>query len=369
MSKVSIERNTLTAIADAIRDKTGSTDTMTPGEMPGQIYSITTGGGEEYDGTIVFENQTGNMMFGYGAWDKFIEQYGDKVSVSNITNAEFMFEKAGITNIPFAIGLNTNRLMGMFRDADKLINLPDIELTTDKDTLDMICMFYGCKDLQEVDLSFIPDHITGSDHDSLFAYCKSLRNIYGLEKLKNPLEFSNPYSYMFLWCESLDRITNLYPMETYKIGSFTVSTFRGCGRLDNMTFAMNGSIPYNRPWKGYQIDLTGVGYVTSETSDLDPFPISVDKRVTSLAKYEALKNDPDWWTSDPQFSRYNHDSAVNTINSLPDTSAYLAENGGTNYIKFKSGAGSATDAGSAGNLTSAEAAVAAAKGWTITIVA
>jgi hypothetical protein len=66
-----------------------------------------------------------------------------------------------------------------------------------------------------------------------------------------------------------------------------------------------------------------------------------------------------------QYSRYNHDSAVNTINSLPDTSAYLATAGGTNTIKFKGNAGSKTDGGAINTLTAEEIAVATAKGWTV----
>jgi hypothetical protein len=63
------------------------------------------------------------------------------------------------------------------------------------------------------------------------------------------------------------------------------------------------------------------------------------------------------------YSRYNHDSAVETINSLPDTSAY-----GTNTIKFKGASGALTDGGAINTLTEEEIAVAAAKGWTVTLV-
>ena len=96
--------------------------------------------------------------------------------------------------------------------------------------------------------------------------------------------------------------------------------------------------------------------------------ITADKEVTDDATYQALKNDPDWFTCDIKYSRYNHDSAVRTINSLPDTSAYLATAGGTNTIKFKGAAGSATDGGAINTLTSEEIAVATAKGWTVTFV-
>jgi hypothetical protein len=92
--------------------------------------------------------------------------------------------------------------------------------------------------------------------------------------------------------------------------------------------------------------------------------ITEDKLVTDDASYQALKDDPDWWTWNVIYSRYNHDSAVATINSLPDTTVA----GGGNIIKFKGESGSATDGGAISNLTEDEIAVATAKGWTVQIV-
>lgn len=63
------------------------------------------------------------------------------------------------------------------------------------------------------------------------------------------------------------------------------------------------------------------------------------------------------------YSGYNHDRAVETINSLPDTSAY-----GTNTITFKGISGSKTDGGAINTLTEEEIAVAITKGWTVSLV-
>ena len=90
-------------------------------------------------------------------------------------------------------------------------------------------------------------------------------------------------------------------------------------------------------------------------------------KITSL-NYDTLKDNPDSWATTSEYSRYNHDSAVATINSLPDTSAYLAANGGTNTIKFMGASGSATDGGAINTLTEEEIAVAVAKGWTPTFI-
>jgi hypothetical protein len=47
--------------------------------------------------------------------------------------------------------------------------------------------------------------------------------------------------------------------------------------------------------------------------------LTADKEVKDADTYQALKNDPNWWTKDINYSRYNHDSAVRTISSLPKT--------------------------------------------------
>ena len=122
----------------------------------------------------------------------------------------------------------------------------------------------------------------------------------------------------------------------------------------------DGSV-YTAQWKNTTFDLSDeVGYVsaTYNNSYLDS-----SKRVKDDITYQALKNDDEYWTNDIKYSGYNHDSAVETINTLPDTSAY-----GTNTIKFKGSAGSATDGGAINTLTEEEIAVATVKGWTVSLV-
>ena len=43
MSKVAINEITLTNIGNAIREKTGKTDLIAPGDMPAEIAAISTG--------------------------------------------------------------------------------------------------------------------------------------------------------------------------------------------------------------------------------------------------------------------------------------------------------------------------------------
>lgn len=173
---------------------------------------------------------------------------------------------------------------------------------------------------------------------------------------------------------SLDELVN-FPLSN-KAGVSTSNQFNGIytlSRVKNFTFETNNGQPYVVSWKNQNMDLSynGLGYTSSYyKSDILNYNsgITADKEVKDAATYEALKNDADWFTTDINYSRYNHDSAVATINSLPDTSAYLAANGGTNTIKFKGESGKLTDGGAINTLTEEEIAVAVAKGWGVAFV-
>ena len=208
----------------------------------------------------------------------------------------------------------------------------------------------------------------------MFNNCYSLRFIpMNLIKSGNPYANYN-YSYYydgFYNCYALDELINMpipYTKTTWTSNAF-MDTFRNCHRLKDITFKTNDDgTAIAVKWKGQVIDLTNyVGY-TSIGDEATKYNsgITADKRVTDATSYEALKNDPDWFTADVNYSRYNHDSAVNTINSLPDASAYLASYSGTNTIKFKGASGTNTDGGAINTLTETEIAVATAKGWTVT---
>ena len=174
-------------------------------------------------------------------------------------------------------------------------------------------------------------------------------------------EYYAYFSGSFGYCTVLDELLELPVPYTRAWTSNAFSGFcENAHRIKNITFASTGA----KQWKNQNIDLSSNrGY-----GKVDIGVIGVDKRVVDDASYAALKNDPDWWTNNISYSRYNHDSAVATINSLPDTSEYLAANGGTNTITFKGAAGEKTDGGAINTLTAEEIAVAAAKGWTVTLV-
>ena len=317
--------------------------------------------------------------FANSGWDWFIENYGNQITTSNITSANNIFSYSKVEAIPFTINLSTSgcECNSMFESCQYLKILPEIS----GKLKDFSSVFSGCYNIRQIpdswgnlDFSNI-NTITYSRLNSIFTYCYSLRQIpasllSNLHSDKVTGVYNKFYYMAFNYCYSLNEILNL-PVDGATVTSnmFNSSFFQST-RLKDMTFATNNGTPYIANWKTQTIDLsTYVGYASTATDILNyNSGITSDKQVTDDTTYQALKDNPDWFTTKVAYSRYNHDSAVATINSLPDTSAYLAANGGTNTIKFDGESGSATDGGAINILTEAEIAVATAKGWTVTLI-
>ena len=165
---------------------------------------------------------------------------------------------------------------------------------------------------------------------------------------------------------------------------------------NSITFATNNGEPYKVNWKNQTIDLAKtIGYENGNfSSSYEKYAQGYWKEKNNIfynttdleqakLNYNKLKSQDNWFSWSTKsgayegknsvsysllFSRYNHDSAVETINSLPDTSEYLASAGGTNTIKFTGIQGALTDGGAINTLTEQEIAVATEKGWTVSMV-
>ena len=378
--------NKLSAIGDAIREKTGKSELLTLDAMPGEIASIETGGG----GSIEVEPivLTGDCRYKCGGdmASKYIELFGNTVSTKNITDASYMFQNYKNEIIPFDINLDDNSTMlsvpSLFANCKNLKELPKIK--GNGKIYNVSEMFSSCYNLREIPEDFlnalnISHWINATSPyqystSGMFQYCYSLRSlpIKWFTNISPILNYSSNYFHWgFFSCASLDELVNMpIPYTATYTSNLFNRAFNSCNRLKNLTFEVNedGS-PLEKNWKAQTIDLSafvGMGYTNTNIISYNS-DITADKEVVDDATYQALKNDPDWFTCDINYSRYNHDSAVRTINTLPDTSAYLATAGGTNTIKFKGTAGALTDGGAINTLTEEEIAVATAKGWTVSM--
>lgn len=301
-----------------------------------------------------------------------INRYGDKISTEDLYPANYMFYNSGLKHIPFEINCNTFIAGGagssMFSGCENLEEAPVINNLA-YNSIDK--MYNGCKKLRTIPeptnwkWEYIHDNCS-----AMFNSCRSLRKI--PQNILSNMRSGGGYYYQmyyngFTQCYVLDEITDAEINTATFTSNFFSNSFTDCYRLKNLTFKMNedGS-PQIANWKSQTIDLNKVGY-TTYGPDITGYNsgITADKSVNNAEQYESLKDDPDWYAIRIEYSRYNRTSAVATINSLPDTSAYLATAGGTNTIKFTGASGSATDGGAINTMTEEEIAVATAKGWTV----
>ena len=377
----------LTSIADAIREKGGTTEKLTLDAMPTAIANLPTGGGGDCNGLHIPEEYltlTGSCQYRFygGGWDWFIEEFGEKIKTKDITNVSGMFQNSSkLKRVPFSIE-TTNTMLewkNLFVNCNSIEYIERIPLIK---ASSLQSIFESCSKLRElpvVDVMEVKQDVS-SGMKSFITYCYSLREIpdYYMECFTNNTAItstsSHPYYALFRDCSCLNEAKKIRVNTVKEMTSNIFSnTFYRCYRLKGITFDTlndNGT-PLNVKWKNQTIDLSqyvgwaGDAYADQKILDFNS-GITADKEVVNKDDYNRLKDDPDWWSRQFMFSRFGHDAAVELINTLPDASAYIeAQGASNNIVKFYSNAGSAIDGGSVSALTEEEIAVAAAKGWSI----
>jgi hypothetical protein len=381
MSKVSINESTLTAIGNAIRAKTGKSDLLAPGAMPAEIASIQTGGGSGGGTEVEPIHLRNNAVYACAGplAGKYIELFGNTITTEQLYAMNYMFAGCIYKKPTFPYEINPSDATGT-----------DIQMTgmfqaTDMDAFPVInnAKPYNLTDFfKESKIRNIPEYLYATWdwsvlHSSTYGKCNGMFN--GCSYLRSiPQEFlknlyspgSGTYGVLaggFSNCYVLDELIGV-PIQTGEVTSNGMgNAVIYCYRLKNLIFATNddGTAKVAKMRK-QTLDLTQVGYGALFVGN--ECDLTYDTLVDSDERYQALKDNPDWWAKSFSYSRYNHDSAVNTINSLPDCSAYIGTSTSyINTIKFKGAAGSATDGGAINTLTEEEIAVATAKGWTVTL--
>ena len=370
MAKVFIEESTLTNIGDAIRNKTGKSELLSPASMATEIEAIQTGGGEI--GEIVL---TENCQYACSnpAWNRF-HPYVKTQDIYEL--GHFFYENGKIENVPFEINLKADNRYGTPANyfcayAYNLKTCPKINNYLLAGTGPMFNSCYLLNDDLDAKLNPVGmGEYNKQEANNMFNYCYSLRKAPMkflntiLKNWKGTGTWNNPYNSLFYYCYALDEVVGLYPHAGTWTSNIFGNTLNSCTRLKDFTFEMNeNGQPYVRNWSNQTIDLTmSVGRSSLSYSCGYNSGITEDKKVNSLETYEALKDNPDWWADNYAWCRYNRNSAVNTINSLPDVSQ-----GSGNTIKFFKSAGNQIPGGNMNDLTEEEIAVATAKGWTVSL--
>lgn len=417
----------LTSIANAIREKGGTTEKLTLDAMPNAIAALSTGGSGEdvVPNPLSFGGVCSYLFYG-NRWKWILDKYSDRIQTENVNEAKNMFAYSTLPNgIPFAINLTTgascenmfqytettlpddfflqegmNGKIGsisyMFSGATikKIPSLIQAETSTAANARSWLVnstveeigdltlytdtfgeLFRGANYLRHIpNITFTNPKLHTykyATQSNVFMGCYSVRTIPEtvLKEMYNTEASGSSYWILkntFNSMYALDEIVGLSPRTATATSNMFEYTFQRCYRLKNIIFdTQDDGTPYTVEWKNQTINLSDyVGWAGAANADRDI--VNYNSGITAEDEDNDWSNNPNYWSRQFVNSRFNHNSAVNLINSLPDTSAYLAtQSGATNTIKFKTNAGSATPGGGVNALTEEEIAVAAAKGWSI----
>ena len=377
MADYLIKDTTLTNIADAIRAKKSSTDTYTPAEMATAISSIETGGGggELTEEDLTFTDDLRYFNY-YGRMSKIIKKCGSKMKFNSVDNLSNAFSGNDMLNSDFSnwtISLYKCDLTKCFSHQSYITAYPKLQGTVSclqnlfyySDSIELIP-----DDLFSAGTEFICKQYDDK-YDGIFSYCWALKKLplwfknmtFTVNKDQNYSPYSSVYYNTFQDCHDLKELTlPIFPAPAKLRSNCFDSTFRNVQNMRKFIFAPPPAGNEAVLWTEQTINLADIdcGY--------DSFTAS-SKAIYDDETYNLYKNDPDARAKTVEYSFYNHDSALETIKSLPYAQMVdIPHNQLQNVIKFYGKSGEKTDGGAINTLTAEEIAIATNKGWTVSFV-
>lgn len=375
MADYLIKDTTLTNIADAIRAKKSSTDTYTPAEMATAIASIETGGGELTEEDLTFTGDLSYFNY-YGRMSKIIKKCGSKMRFNGITNFAYAFKGNDPLNSDFSnwtINLSRCKLDECFSNQSSIKAFPKFQGTV----VSLQHLFDQSSSIELIPDDLFPAGIEfickqwGQSYYGIFSNCQALKKLplwfenmtFTVDKDYNYSLYTTVYPATFYCCYNLKELTLPIIPSPAKLKSNCFSTtFQNVRSMRKFIFAPPPAGNESVLWTKQTIDLADgeCGYSSNGSGS---------KAIYDDATYNQNKNDPDAWAKKLEYSFYNHDSALETIRSLPYAQMVdIPHSQLQNVIKFYGKSGEKTDGGAINTLTAEEIAIATNKGWTVSFV-
>ena len=370
MSNYIIQGQTLTDIADAIRAKSGSSANIMAADMADAITNLPSG-------EVPTIQVSSNMDYA------FAHNMGqDLIRLINLGKINIITTGIISLNSCFYLNYNTDYSKIIINCAPNRATSTELIILsktfyfshmTEGNEPTIICpqtscfgkmdgMFYDCDQLKSIsDFTSYNEnwdyiHNDTANNASYTSFVDMFRACYRLKTIdKNLLKriytkspYANKLNSMFNSCYCLEKIEDLgffHPDATinkFDLTSTYYNPFKQLCSLKSLTFDAKGAV---RNYSNVKIDLSQeVGYTATP----------IYKTTWNMTGGDSVAT-----------SVYNHDSAVETITSLPDCSAVSSPSAPTNIIYFKTGAGAETEGGNISDLTAEEIAIATNKGWSV----
>lgn len=353
MARTDNFRNFLTDVANAIREKKGTTDTIPASNFDTEIASIDgSGSGKYVPRHILFREYTGTDL----------NEEISNLDTSNIVNMTDMFYSCqNITSIDISQWNTSNvtSMKEMFGGCNNLTNVNVSNLDTSK-VVDISLLFNTCSKLTSLDLStWDVSNVNGTGLDSTFSSCTSLENLnINNWKISNITSLSGTFANCTK-IKSLDlsdwdvsQVTNAtrflvyaYALTSLNIDGWDTSKIKSAS---NMFYGCKfTSLP--------QLDassMTSISSIFTSCSNLTDFGGLKDLGKAYLTTTSA--NSSNYTLNLSGSAKLTHDSLMNIINNL-----YDIKTNGCNTQKLVLGTTNLA------KLTTDEIGIATNKGWTV----
>lgn len=217
-----VDRQALQDIADAIREKNGSSDTYTPSEMAEAIKNIESTGGAGFDFSSIYgknEAEDFNSFYldRYNQKIAYAEEIKSYIESNNLTNWASLcvnkFPNPEIFPVPNIKPTNLNRA---WANCSNIIKFPYIDVSTASD-FSYAWQKVSCKTFPRLDFS------NGSTFSFAWSECRNLEEL-PFESLPN----AKSCGYMFQDCDNL--VAEYFNMKPTSMEG----TFVRCSKLPNI---------------------------------------------------------------------------------------------------------------------------------------
>lgn len=342
---------------------------------------------------LTIEGNSLQDLDSHNIWNSVINQLTDIYFSSSYTNCNIhqAFSKSSdlydLSHLTIHVeGKEVGDANGMFQDCSSLTKLPILktnefnQMGDDYNPIIFNAMFSGCSALKEIPYNYLSQLHSATWKapnvgrcQGIFRGCSKLRALPDLKFMNNTtigVSANSSGGYVgnegsLSDCFCLDEVTDLpLPANTGSANNNNMFGSYKLYRIKNFTFMkVDGQVQSRASFHNQNINLQNCGYAPSGTN-LDSYlgRYSNSAKVSTLEDYNRLKTDPDWWTDNVDFSRYNYTSAKNTIESLPRDEN--DSDWGTLALKRYAGQGYGK---CPNDLTNEELAVATRKGWTVAL--
>ena len=178
--------NYLTDVADAIREKKGTTDVIPANTFDEEIKNLPSGGG---DVSEYFETTITNSTYKYFVTNYLVKKIPTITIDSNVTNLNNSFYDARVSELKITGDTsNVTNMSGMFYNCNNLTTIPQLDTSNVTNMSSMFSYCYKLTTIPRLDTSNV------TDMSSMFSYCNKLTTIPQLDT-SNVNSISNTFQY------------------------------------------------------------------------------------------------------------------------------------------------------------------------------